>query len=712
MKKLLFALLPMLLVVAMTSCEKDSDTPPPPIGNETQKVDNVDGVNEILKGLVASPDNKPVDVTVTKPVTSPETITIPHEMVLATAPSLSFSFEQHATAKVTVTDAATTDDMLYKGVVSVALPQGTDVEINMPGATVYLNGTKVANVSSTTAQNTFVVAADTKISSVLTVAKGSVNIFGEVNAIERSQDNPDATTIVNLFAGAKLTTTPTDEKIIVKNVLVGIHNATKDKYYESVKEAVLDASAEDVIELSAGAYPLTVDAQKQATNQDWYLNIDKKITIKGVDKGVILYGVSPEGLFNGSAAKQRLVNIQSDGVVLDNLTFMVHKLLEKSGSTKVVAHTVIGLGYNKHIDGFTMKNCSITPNTKVEGAIATDAGFVWLSDADNVVIEKCVFDRSAIKIENSSAKSVAIKGSTFTGVITGGFGWFPGSSKISDGHVGANSSGTGAVVTISDNNFVDSKIEAQAENVVIRAVKGKFTLTNNTFPTTDTYWQALNEGKITLNGTLLPTNYIVSDWFNSRTEPDVSEGKSVKGSNFVTVVTRGSNVQNGSAWQGYSTHTSAPLQTTWSVSADLTLTAAEIGGDVAITMWTDIHPNGFKASAPHGQGIWPVMGYVNNGKQVGWGEFNFEESTIWQSQWTILNDKVVAGTYRLKMECVGGNTINYYVNGGKIGTRTLTFDTSYTDEPVVSSLPYELVFTSRDYTSVPYTSKWTNIVVN
>lgn len=181
--------------------------------NEYQESVTVNTIN----GVAAAIQNGATTITVKDAPTSDETIEIPqvadgdHKNITLNLPAL--------TSTVTISQASDEDaGTTSPKKVNVNTTSATNVVINLPEATVTLNGGTYTTVTSTTADETLIVSEGVTITN-LEVQKGKVRIMkdGKVGTITRATGNQDAKTYVYIEDGGILNNYPaTGQNIVVR----------------------------------------------------------------------------------------------------------------------------------------------------------------------------------------------------------------------------------------------------------------------------------------------------------------------------------------------------------------------------------------------------------------------------------------------------------------------------------------------------------------
>lgn len=461
--------------------------------HEIKEVASVTALNSALSSKSTS-GNKPVAVSVTGQVTSEDaTVEVPSALTVDNTPVISMSFPAGVADDATLT-IKEGSEANYAGEVHVSIPttDAKNIVINMPNATVYLNGKKVESVTAETGENTFVVGVGTEITT-LTVKKGNVNVYGKVGEIKKDGENNE-NTIVNIFPGGSVD--KVEEGITVKTIVPGIKNITTGKSYASVQEAVADAKAHETIELSEGRYPIYYNTPE--SNKDdadtYYLLIGKGLygaptsSDRNDQTGLTIVGVGNVTLYAGNDNNTGMVNgqdfivINADNVTLKNLKIETNYNEYFQGPNKTIE-------VYEATTGFTMDGCEIIPNVKANN----DGGSVYVGsyqtpDIGSVTatIKNCKFNYAGISVRYNA--TVNIENNTFN-YIRPVEGWM---TCIS---VRGNA-------TLKGNTFKNVKLATEEQSAINILDNGVITMSNNIFPTTGKYWAGfVNKTK----GTLYPT---------------------------------------------------------------------------------------------------------------------------------------------------------------------------------------------------------------
>lgn len=455
-------------------------------------VPSLAGLQAALDAWVAGVHNAPFAGAATDPQSASGTLNLNTGIDAINTPSVAVMFPGGWAPGTTFT----LDDLTgtYAGTIYISMPNsaGANLVVNAPNATVYLNGSEVNNVLSTTLANTFVVASDSKINGTLTVKSGNVRIVGIVAALDRDPGNMDAMTQVRIEAYSNPSASlgnltalqsgyPANQ---INAVLItdAIRNVTTGQYYATVKDALLAAVGAQIIEIKAGEYPLNIDGAAANIGNDWFFGVGVNslnhsgLTVRGkAGETVVLY---PNEVIvpNASLATQNVVTVQAANVTLDNLTFMgeraeglPNKVLESTGAN------------------LTINNCKFVPNTLATVGTATNfTGNLWL-DSDNVLVQNSTIENAGVTIRPNRVGTIT--GCTFINGSKAPTGWFNSCVSVR------------GFATVENCTFEGVTPFVAATNLPLNAhTGGVMVLNNSTFPTaaypagTDRYWGPSSPG--------------------------------------------------------------------------------------------------------------------------------------------------------------------------------------------------------------------------
>lgn len=162
-------------------------------------VKTVDAVQDKLD-KAATENGLPVVVKVTNPVTEEVTLTVPEELKVENTPKLAFDFSAGISEgqTLTIAEAKPAEEAThYAGDVHISVPESdaANLVVNMPSATVYVNG-KISTLTAAVSPNTLIINKDAEIGT-LTITKGNVDVYGTVTDIVIAVGAGNMTTINN-----------------------------------------------------------------------------------------------------------------------------------------------------------------------------------------------------------------------------------------------------------------------------------------------------------------------------------------------------------------------------------------------------------------------------------------------------------------------------------------------------------------------------------
>jgi len=196
------------------------------------------------------------EVTVTTANESEATIDIPK--YTASGKEITLNFPA-LTNKLTLQYESNSQNANAPSVVNIFCPSSSDLVINLPESTVYLNGTTYSNVNSSTSNNTLVIGKGVTVSS-LTVTKGNVRVKaqGTVSAIAKGTD-AEALTYLIVESGANV---PSDAVSGVTELDADTYDASAEAYnlQQEFTNTTASTSSTDV-----PTYKLNSDIDIQST---------------------------------------------------------------------------------------------------------------------------------------------------------------------------------------------------------------------------------------------------------------------------------------------------------------------------------------------------------------------------------------------------------------------------------------------------------------
>lgn len=359
----------------------------------------------------------------------------------------------------------------YAGTVNIIVEKPTQAAfvIELPNASVYLQGS-VGNIIATTKDDTFSLLKGATVKN-LTIEKGSANLYGTVTG-----------TVTNNGTGKiMLAVGPNSDRPVSETVI-----------YEAL--AVVYA---DGIIFTEGKYPVVAPATPSGMG---VIHITKDGYKLVGEENAIIYGAGTQPT---SGQEHSLLYVTAENVTMDGLTIMpLTHTVRLDGSNNNIGFTYKGIEVTK--PGFTMKNCTLTPNTLTAGSLPNDGGGVFFDcqTAGTMTFENNRFNKVAIYLwSNPSGLVVNIKNNVFDGLRQNG--WFS-NYFVSSTNWGSVSP-FGSVVNVYGNTFSNVKSIEEGGSASLRVSSGKLDIKGNTFPTTNgTYWTATGDGNVYLENTLVP----------------------------------------------------------------------------------------------------------------------------------------------------------------------------------------------------------------
>lgn len=355
--------------------------------NEYQESVTVNTINEVATAI----QNGATTITVKDAPTSDVPIEIP-KVVDGDNKNITLNLPAF-NSTVTISQATTgTAGTTSPKKVNVNTTSATNVVINLPEATVTLNGGTYTTVTSTTADETLIVSKGVTITD-LVVQKGKVRIMkgGKVGTIKRAEGNEDPITYVYIEDG-ELEHLPTDPNIIVQATIASA------SAFKSALETACRTVGDHTVSIS-GDIDFT-DVPFHPLSVDGYHGVGV-ITIEG--NGHTFTGLQ-DALFAGGFAG-------TSGIVIKDLTI--------DGKNQPITPRQLGeesgWGYFiKNIDSMptiTLENChlknadiTITDDLRVGGLIGWTAGYNNENDgpvATHVTITNCSVTNSKITAAGS-----------------------------------------------------------------------------------------------------------------------------------------------------------------------------------------------------------------------------------------------------------------------------------------------------------------------
>ena len=289
------------------------------------------------------------------------------------------------------TDATETPDVL-----NITAPEGTDIVLNVPETTVYVNGV-LQTVTASTAQNTLIVEEGSVIKDLI-IVKGNVRIEkgGSVTTISRHTDNADDKTYVYLGEGVvQPTVDPADTKI----VFVPFTTPDETKTF-----------AEQVAATSYGKVTLTKDVV-----------LESPLTIKKDQEIIIdLNGYTLSGK-STSASASNLINVNAGATLTvknGTVTFYADKPDTEWGGEGQPPYPGYANNTIKNSGNLTIENATIENKTSKGGAsyvIDNYAGSKLTVNEGSHIIQSGKDIAIRMFNGNAGAIDVTINGGTITG---------------------------------------------------------------------------------------------------------------------------------------------------------------------------------------------------------------------------------------------------------------------------------------------------------
>ncbi len=402
-------------------------------------------------------------VTVTREITSSQSITIPSVSSSTGETSKSLSLEKVATgASLAVTDGNTTGNEANSvDNFTLSIPNNEtqefdalDVTIDMPNTTVTLAGNggvaTYGNVTASTADNTLVLSGGVKVNKVI-VKKGNirVNKGAELVAIEKDKENTAEIVTVYVEEGAKIPTLPDGFKVASDDELVTLKmTAAKGGSYTMTGDLTLD---EPLVVETGVTFTLDLNGHDLKANEKGLtkvLNTSDAVVL--VRRGATLTINDSKGQgsidANGVATVYGAVKLTDTE---DGATGNIAKLIVNGGQLKGYYYGIAGNGtrhdtevvvnggkimntfeegsaiYHPQAGKLTVKDGEIVgANTGIElrsGTLSISGGTISCTRTDNVTQPNgsgTTVSGAALAISQHTTNkdiSVTISGGTFTG---------------------------------------------------------------------------------------------------------------------------------------------------------------------------------------------------------------------------------------------------------------------------------------------------------
>lgn len=497
---------------------------------------------------------------------------------------------------------------------------------------------------------------------------------------------PNAILTLSLL-GSKGQTTTVSRALRVSGIAI-IRNGVRMQGYYDLKDAVAQTQAGDIVELSEGQYPLTVDPALAAINMDWYLPVEtENLTIRGVGN-VVIYGETETP--STTAATQNLIEVTASGFRLENVTVMSKPGLQHDNLIRVL------VGGDLLLKGCTFALNSIVP---VPENLCGSTVNLWPRNAatGSFLIENCTFNRIQLFLDDcQQGVSVTVKGCTFIGhrLYSHSGVSYPTPSIATRTFFSTDP--VGATVNIQRCTFTD--VVPPPKNVndggagAISAAIGVFNLSDNTFPTNGCYWIA--SGNTVINIAPVAQWQVGSFWMEDRSEPEnwTDDGQTIRFWNATPT-------PNGDFYKYYGKFSIVGMAAAdyWKVEAQLYVNPAETGTKMRKSMWVNVQ------DANRAEVDWSVVEYSTDGGTPVWRVFNSTQG--WVDLTSVAANYSAAGYHTLAVAYEGEGTMKVYIDG--------TEAYSYTSGELTTAKSLVRSVTLQSYdTGEVYSSYWKHPVVS
>ncbi|MCI7472432.1 MAG: S-layer homology domain-containing protein [Clostridiales bacterium] len=399
---------------------------------------------------------------------------------------------------------------------------------------------------------------------------------------------------------------------------------------DELRNAVVNAQPGDIISVYPGEYDIApADAPVLQGQGGWYLPITaNNVTIQGVDESgnvitdatktqATIYSTTERA--NGVYATQNLITVFGNNVTITGLTIM----------PKVEVNKTIQVS----AENFTITNCSIVPNDKVENAPADDAGSLYFAgNKGTVVVEGNYFKNMNLSFDSvAKADSILVENNTFDTPAAGDV------QMISNVTWTTPATLEMADVTIRNNTFKNLP-DGYKKLVLDRMGGGSFILENN---------ELVNAGDRNIADMVTFDDQFFDNW-----EAFVNKHPSV------VIIEDGKTttlVPSATETDPVKTLTLSPADTTAYVGSDVTLTATMTGfGENPDIKWV-VEPSG--GATITGNGTTAV--------------FQASEARTYVVT-VVVNDKVTASSYITVEEPTSGGSTSYAITVDKADNGTVT----------------------------------------
>lgn len=607
------------------------------------------------------------NITVTDPIPSGASYSLP---ALLDGSSI-------AIAMVGAQGAVTFGSTDMTGTFELTNTSATDIEINIdvPKGDVILGAGKWS-VSSVSTQSETEVEASAAVSS-LKVKSGNVNIHqgAAVAKVSRTVNNIDDQTLVTLFDNASEPTIEGDNIVMQEAVTGQIVNKMTGKSYATIRDAVVAASAGDVIELAAGSYDLGEPGQADATGPNgYYLKIETPVTLVGKEEGVKV--TTSHDANSGVGSLQNLITVKASDVTVENITFVANYNSYYGGPNKV---------FEVQAPNFVAKNCRFETNSQA----SEDGGSaVYFSqNADNGLVEGCTINYATVSFDGLMSGHFLVKNNTFD----------HGNSDfiITTPNWTSNDVSTSTMkVDVVGNTINNVEAYTGSNSPAVRVSYGIVNLIDNTFPTDGVYWKSMPAGLIPNSFGAVYVNYnsVVNQlWTKDRTEP-----KSFAISNdVIEFETMTAPANDWYSWHGRKAQVDMGVKSSWTVETSLTI--PELTRPVRQSVWLNV------SDASGANVDWAIVGYkINEEGQPGFFEtWDSSGAGAWNPV-TLASLNLSPGDQAAIKFVFNNGVLTQYINDIQVN--------QYAIDGLTASKLSEVIYNSYSY-GESYMTTWTYPVV-
>ena len=551
-----------------------------------------------------------------------------------------------------------------------------EININVPNGDAVLGSGRWNVASVSTKPGTLTVASGANVSS-LKVKAGNVDIQqgATVSKVGRTADNGDDQTLVTLFDGATEPTIEGEGIVMQEGVTGQIVNKMTGKSYATIRDAVVVASAGDVIELAAGSYDLGEPGQVDASGPyGYYLKIETPVTLLGKEDGVTV--TTSHDANSGMGSLQNLVTVKASDVTVENITFVANYNSYYGGPNKV---------FEVQAPNFVAKNCRFETNSQA----AEDGGSaVYFSQkADNGLVEGCTINYATVSFDGLMSGHFLVKNNTFN----------HGNSNfiLTTPNWTSNDVSTSTMkVDVVGNTINDVEAYTGSNNPAVRVSYGVVNLTDNTFPTDGVYWKSMAAGGVKNSFGAVYVNYqsvVDQVWFKDRTEPK----SFAVSNNVIEMETMTAPSNNWYSWHGRKALVNLGAKNTWSV--ETTLTIPELTRPVRQSVWLNV------CDAAGVNKDWAIVGYkIEEEGQAGFFEtWDSSGEGAWNPV-SLESLNLQPGDQATIRFVFDNGTVTESINGVQVN--------QYSVEGLNASMLKEVIYNSYSY-GESYMTTWTYPVV-